>query len=68
LKYTWREYLNEIEMFARAMIKIGVRERKSVNIMGSNAPEWAISFIGAVIANCVSSGVYITNGPEACLY
>jgi len=36
--------------------------------MGHNAPEWTIAFIGGVFANLVSSGVYITNGPESCLY
>jgi long-subunit acyl-CoA synthetase (AMP-forming) len=36
--------------------------------MGHNAPEWVISFMGAIFANCVSSGVYITNLPDACLY
>ena len=36
--------------------------------MGHNAPEWPIAFIGGIMANCISSGVYITNLPEACLY
>jgi len=48
--------------------KLGIEERSAVNIMGFNSPEWAIAFYGAVAANCVGTGVYITNGPEACQY
>ena len=47
---------------------LGITERKSVNIMGHNAPEWAIACLGGIFANCVASGVYISNSKEACLY
>lgn len=50
------------------MHHLGVTERSSVNIMGHNAPEWTIAFMGGVHANCVSTGIYITNLPEACFY
>ena len=39
-----------------------------MNIFGYNSPEWAICFFGSIIHNNVVSGVYITNGPEACHY
>jgi long-chain-fatty-acid--CoA ligase ACSBG len=47
---------------------LGVTERKAVNVMGYNCPEWAIAFLGGVFANCISTGVYITNLVDACLY
>jgi long-chain-fatty-acid--CoA ligase ACSBG len=47
---------------------LGVEERKAVNIYGFNSPEWAIAFMGSIMHNNVVSGVYITNGPEACHY
>jgi long-chain-fatty-acid--CoA ligase ACSBG len=47
---------------------LGVSERKSVNIMGHNAPEWPISYIGSILYNCIASGVYPTNNADACLY
>jgi len=50
------------------MYALGVNERKAVNIMGFNAPEWTIAFLGGIFYNCVSSGVYATNGPETCLF
>jgi len=36
--------------------------------MGFNSPEWAISCFGGVLYNCVFTGIYITNAPDACLY
>jgi long-chain-fatty-acid--CoA ligase ACSBG len=54
--------------FAKGMIRLGVEERKAVNIMGFNAPEWAIAFYAGILAHNVVSGVYITNGADACQY
>lgn len=66
--WSWNQYYSEVIAFAKAMHYIGIEERKAVNIMGWNSPEWAISFFGSVFHNNVCSGVYITNGPDACQY
>ncbi len=66
LKWTYKQSWKEINKFAAALIKIGVPERGCVNIMGFNAPEWALAFFGAMAANCIPSGVYQTNSTEAC--
>lgn len=66
--WTWKDYWNQTLAFAKALDKIGVDERKVVNIMGFNAPEWAITYYGAVMHNNCVSGVYTTNGPDACKY
>ncbi len=68
LKWTWADYQNDVINFAKAMHVLGVKERKSVNVMGHNAPEWTIGFVGGIFANCVSTGVYATNLEDACLY
>jgi long-subunit acyl-CoA synthetase (AMP-forming) len=47
---------------------VGVTERKAVNILGHNAPEWVIAFMGGATYNCIVSGVYPTNNAEACYY
>ena len=36
--------------------------------MGFNSPEWVIAAFGSLFNNCVFSGVYITNGSDACHY
>jgi len=66
--WTWNQYYGESFAFARSLQAVGVEERKAVNIFGYNSPEWAICFFGSIIHNNVVSGVYITNGPEACHY
>jgi len=60
--------LKEADAFTKAMSVVGVQERKAVNIMGHNAPEWIIAFMGGIQYNCIVSGVYPTNNAEACLY
>jgi long-chain-fatty-acid--CoA ligase ACSBG len=54
--------------FAKSIHTLGIDERKSVNIMGFNSPEWAIAYFGSIFHNNVVSGVYTTNGVEACHY
>ena len=68
LTWTWRQYYNQSMAFAKSLHAIGVDERKAVNIMGFNSPEWAIAYHGSILHNNVVSGVYTTNGPEACHY
>lgn len=68
ISWTWSQYLKDVNAFAKAMHAVGVQERKSVNIMGHNAPEWVIAFQGGVASNCIVSGVYPTNNAEACFY
>lgn len=66
--WTWTDYGRDAYLFAKALAKLGVTERSSVAVMGFNSPEWAIAFIGAILYNCVNTGIYATNAPEACLY
>lgn len=66
--WSWRQYWNDSFAFAKSLRAVGVEARKAVNIYGYNSPEWAIAFWGAMMHNNVVSGVYITNGAEACHY
>jgi long-chain-fatty-acid--CoA ligase ACSBG len=66
--WSWNEYFRDCLAFAKSLSCIGIDERMAVNIMGHNSPEWAICFFGSIFHNNVVSGVYITNGPQACLY
>lgn len=66
--WTWSEYYEQCRAFAKSLEKLGVDQRKAVNIMGFNSPEWVIALFGAIFHNNVVSGVYITNTDQACLY
>jgi long-subunit acyl-CoA synthetase (AMP-forming) len=68
LKWTWKDYQRDVHLFTKAMHKLGIVEGKSVNIMANNSPEWVIAYFGSVTYNCMASGVYPTNVPEACVY
>ena len=68
LKWSWKKFGQDATAFAKALTHLNVDERSCVNIMGFNSPEWAISYYGSVIHNNVVSGVYTTNGAEACKY
>ena len=67
-KWTWKEYQSNVDSFAKSMYALGIDERKCVNIMGHNSPEWAIAYLGSLTYNCTASGIYTTNNPEACFY
>ena len=65
-KWSWNEYKSDVYRFAKACHALGLSERKAVNIMGANAPEWMIGYWGAMFHNMIASGIYITNEPDAC--
>jgi long-chain-fatty-acid--CoA ligase ACSBG len=68
VSWSWNQYYNDCFSFAKALHMVGIDERKCVNIMGFNSPEWAIVYLGSMMHNNVVSGVYTTNGIEACIY
>lgn len=68
ISWTWSQYRKDVDSFAKSMSVIGITERKAINIVGHNSPEWVIAFMGAITYNCISSGVYPTNNAEACFY
>ncbi|CAD8089571.1 unnamed protein product [Paramecium sonneborni] len=65
---TYEEYYNESMQFAKALIAYGVTEMSAVNIIGFNAPEWHISFMGSIHSHNLPVGIYTTNNPDACFY
>lgn len=67
-QWNWGQYYMEAMKFAKSLVKLNVSQRSSVNILGFNSPEWFFSFMGAIMANSIASGIYLTNGPDACHY
>jgi long-chain-fatty-acid--CoA ligase ACSBG len=51
LSWSWRQYYRDSMSFAKSLHALGVDERKAVNIMGFNSPEWAISYCGSMLHN-----------------
>lgn len=65
---SYGEYYSAVIDFASALIEFNITEFKAVNIIGFNAPEWNIAFMGSIHAHNLPVGIYTTNNPEACLY
>lgn len=65
---SYNEYYELSCKFALGLIRLGITERSGVSILGYNCSNWLIDFFGAVFANCVAVGHYLTNTPEAVRY
>lgn len=68
VKVTYSEYLQKIRVCAKAFLRLGLEPRNGVGIIGFNSPEWIISNMAAIFAGGMSTGIYTTNSPEACLH
>lgn len=67
-KWTWKEYYDDARRLAKAFIKLGVEQFGSVTIFGFNAPEWALSAMGAMMCGGKFVGIYATDTPEQVQY
>jgi len=66
--WTWQEYRNNVDEFAKSLMSLGFDRFDTVNIIGFNAPEWHFANFGAIMAGGIAAGIYATNGPDACKY
>jgi long-subunit acyl-CoA synthetase (AMP-forming) len=65
---TWQEYAGEVDVVARAFVKLGLEPQKGVAIIGYNCREWFYADIGAIFAGGVPAGIYTTSSAEQCQY
>ena len=49
-------------------MSLGFESFDGVNIIGFNSREWYVANLGTMAAGGVSSGIYVTNLPDACQY
>jgi hypothetical protein len=47
---TYRQLRDECMLVAKAFTKLGLKPFQSVIVLGGNAPEWTMSYIGAMLA------------------
>jgi long-chain acyl-CoA synthetase len=65
---TWCEYHNNVRLFAKSLLSLGIKANTKVSILGFNRLEWVISAIGAQYVGCVSVGVYTASSKEEVAY
>lgn len=68
LKWTYKQYYEQVHVVARAFIKLGLEPGNGVGILGFNSPEWFLSNVGAIYAGGLAVGIYTTNTAEACAF
>ncbi|KDO19768.1 hypothetical protein SPRG_15102 [Saprolegnia parasitica CBS 223.65] len=66
--YTWQEYEAKAMAFAKALVSLGFDRFDTVSISGFNSTEWFAAYMGCIMAGGAATGVYTTNGPQACQY
>ena len=62
---SFNEYHDLIVKFALGLIRLGISERSAVSILGYNCSNWFIDYFGAIFANCIACGHYLTNQADA---
>ncbi|XP_032780235.2 long-chain-fatty-acid--CoA ligase ACSBG2 [Daphnia magna] len=68
IKWTYKQYLHDVTVCAKAFIRLGLERFHSVCILGFNSPEWIIADLAAIHAGGFAAGIYTTNSAEACLH
>lgn len=66
--WTWSEYRNNVDKFAKSLISLDFQKFDTINIIGFNSPEWHFANFGAIMAGGIAAGIYASNGPDACKY
>ena len=66
--WSWRQYREQVQSFARSLVKVGMAPFQSVNIMGFNSRHWLVANVGAIAAGGMAAGVYTTSAPKAVAY
>lgn len=65
--YTWSVFREGALSFAQTLLALEVPPRSRICFMGHNSPEHFMALMGCILADCIFTEVYATNGPQACL-
>ena len=65
---SFREYGEEVERAARALISLGFERGARSCILGFNRPEWVIFDLATMAAGGAPAGIYTTCSPDEVAY
>jgi long-chain acyl-CoA synthetase len=63
-RVSWREYGDEVERVAGALLAFGLRPQENVAVLAENRPEWLYCHLGIMSAGGVTVGIYPTSAPD----
>jgi long-chain acyl-CoA synthetase len=64
----WREYGEQVDRVAAALLAFGLAPQENVAVLGDNRPEWLYCHLGIQTAGGATVGVYPTSAPEQVRY
>jgi len=67
-RWTWKEYLADVQMTANAFVHLGLKMNGTVAIFGFNSPEWNLSALAAMMVGAKSCGIYPTDTVDQVVY
>jgi long-chain acyl-CoA synthetase len=65
---SWEKLEENIRLFARGLLALGLRRGERVALMAPNCPEWAYADLGALSCGAISVPVYHTEGLSTLLH
>jgi long-chain-fatty-acid--CoA ligase ACSBG len=65
---SYKKYYDICIKFSNIIKGLHIPERSSICMMGNNSPEYMISHLGSIMANCISVGIYTSNQKNMCEY
>ena len=67
-RVSWRQYGDEVDRVAAALLAFGLRSQENVAVLGENRPQWLYCHLGIQTARGVTCGIYPTSAPEQIKY
>jgi long-chain acyl-CoA synthetase len=67
-RVTWRQYGDEVDRVAAALLAFGLERQENVAVLGENRPEWLYCHLGIQTAGGATCGIYPTSAPEQIKY
>ena len=67
-RVTWRQYGEEVDGVAAALLVFGLGRQENVAVLGENRPEWLYCHLGIQTAGGATCGIYPTSAPEQIKY
>ena len=67
-RVTWRQYGEEVDRVAAALLAFGLGRQENVAVLGENRPEWLYCHLGIQTAGGATCGIYPTSAPEQIKY
>ena len=57
--WTFQQYYGEVAAAAKSLIRLGLERFHGVCILGFNAPEWFIGYLGGIMVSCYYHTIHL---------